>query len=81
MWRWIKSLLPFRMAYWVVVEKRTERMIVIRGRRSPGNEGTYATVGFLTMDGPHYEQEDAARSLAFWKHQYRHDEQDATDFD
>ncbi len=81
MWRWIKSLLPFRMAYWVVVEKRTDRMIVIRRRTSPGNESTYETVGFLTLDGPLHEQEDAARSLAFWRHQYRDDYQQEADFD
>jgi hypothetical protein len=33
------------------------------------------------MDGPFYEQEDAARSLAFWRHQYRDDYQQEADFD
>jgi len=80
-WRWIKSLLPFRIAYWVVFVKNSETILVIRQRLSPGNEKNYGTIGFLTLDGPFHEQEDAARSLAFWKHQYRHDEQDAADFD
>ena len=81
MWKWIKSLLPFRMSYWVVLHKSSDTIMVIRQRTSPGNEGTYGAIGFLTLDGPHHDQEDAARSLAFWRHQYKLDEQGATDWD
>lgn len=69
------------MAYWVVFENKTERVLVIRQRTNPRHKCDLGTRPFLTFDGPHYDQEDAARSLAFWKHQYRHDEQDAADFD
>ena len=81
MWKWIKSLLPFRMAYWVVVENKTERMLVIRQRMNPRHECEHGTRPFLTIDGPFDEQEDAARSLAFWRHQYRDDNTHEIDFD
>lgn len=70
MWSCIKSWLPLRMAYWVVFAKQMQQCAVIRQRLNPGNDATYSTMGFVTLDGPYYDQEDAARSLAFWARQY-----------
>ena len=81
MWRWITGFVPFRMAYWVVLLKENGEIVVIRKRTSPGNEFTFTNLGVLTLDGPHHEQEDAARSLAFWRHQYGHDEHDAAEYE
>jgi hypothetical protein len=67
------------MAYWVVLLKQNGEIVVIRMRTNPGNEFTFSNVGVLTLDGPHHEQEDAARSLAFWRHQYGHDGHDEHD--
>ena len=68
--RWIVKRLPLRLSYWVVFAKQMQQCTVIRQRLSPGNDSTYSTMGFVTLDGPFDDQEDAARALAFWTRQY-----------
>ena len=68
--RWIARRRPFRLSYWVVFAKQMQQCIVIRKRLNPGNDSTYATIGFVTLDGPFASQEDAATALAFWNRQY-----------
>ena len=66
MWLW-RLICVFRFRYWVVYSRYPAttgaKFLVVRGRLSPDS------IDYILVDGPFDYQEDAARALAFWRHQ------------
>lgn len=55
---------PFRYKYWVVWDYILHKSYVKRARST-----FFFDFSTILLDGPFDSQEDAARSLHFWKHQ------------
>lgn len=70
----------FPIRFWVIRHNGLKRIVVVRQRFKPPVE-EYTTIGMICLDGPFSTQEDAARSLAFWRQQYRRDEPAVVDED
>ncbi len=58
---------PFRMKFWVLASRYINpprRCFKVTKSRT-----SLCSWDYEVVDGPFYSQEDAARSLAFWRHQ------------